>query len=73
MHVKLGQDRLGFDKSTRPAGGDRLPGVGSGVGEEEQDEEEGQIVRKAEMEQQVKELSEKPDIYEILSRIVKLY
>ncbi|KAI9464040.1 MCM-domain-containing protein [Lactarius psammicola] len=69
VHVKLGQDsRLGFDKSTRPAGGDRLPGVGGGVGEEEQDEEEGQIVRKAEMEQKVKELSEKPDIYEILAR-----
>ncbi|KAH9000555.1 MCM-domain-containing protein [Lactarius hatsudake] len=69
VHVKLGQDsRLGFDKSTRPAGGDRLPGVGGGVGEEEQDEEEGQIVRKAEMEQKVKELSERPDIYEILAR-----
>ncbi|KAH9167042.1 MCM-domain-containing protein [Lactarius sanguifluus] len=64
-----GQDsRLGFDKSTRPAGGDRLPGVGGGVGEEEQNEEEGQIVRKAEMEQKVKELSERPDIYEILAR-----
>ena len=69
VHVKLGQDsHLGFDKSTRPAGGDRLPGVGGGVGEEEQDEEEGQIVRKAEMEQKVKELSQRPDIYEILSR-----
>lgn len=69
VHVKLGQDsRLGFDKSTRPAGGDRQPGVGGGVGEEEQDEEEGQIVRKAEMEQKVKELSERPDIYEILAR-----
>jgi DNA replication licensing factor MCM4 len=69
VHVRLGQDaRLGFDRSTRPAGGDRVPGVGGGVGEEEQDEEEGQIVRKAEMEQQVKELSLKPDIYALLSR-----
>ena len=69
VHVRLGQDaRLGFDKSTRPAGGDRVPGVGGGVGEEEQDEEEGQIVRKAEMEQKVKELSLNPDIYALLSR-----
>lgn len=69
VHVRLGQDaRLGFDKSTRPAGGDRVPGVGGGVGEEEQDEEEGQIVRKAEMEQKVKELAQRPDIYALLSR-----
>ncbi|KAH9996351.1 MCM2/3/5 family-domain-containing protein [Russula vinacea] len=69
VHIRLGQDsRLGFDKSTRPAGGDRVPGVGGGVGEEEQDEEEGQIVRKAEMEQKVKELSQRPDIYGLLSR-----
>ena len=45
-----------------------MPGVGGGVGEEEQDEEEGQIVRKAEMEQKVKELSQRPDIYGLLSR-----
>ena len=69
VHIKLGQDAsLGFDKSTRPAGGDRLPGVGGGVGEEEQDEQEGQIVRKAAMEQRVKELSQRPDIYSLLSR-----
>ena len=70
VHVRLGQDaRLGLDKSTRPAGGDRVPGVGGGIGEEEQDEEqEGQIVRKAEMEQKVKELSQRPDIYALLSR-----
>jgi DNA replication licensing factor MCM4 len=70
VHVRLGQDaRLGLDKSTRPAGGDRVPGVGGGVGEEEQEEEqEGQIVRKAEMEQKVKELGQRPDIYAILSR-----
>ena len=33
VHVRMGtDDRLGFDKSTRPAGGDRIPGVGGGVG-----------------------------------------
>jgi len=69
VHVRLGQDaRLGLDKSTRPAGGDRVPGVGGGVGEEEQDEEEGQIVRKVEMEEKVKELGQCPDIYALLSR-----
>jgi DNA replication licensing factor MCM4 len=69
VHVRLGQDtRLGLDKSTRPAGGDRVPGVGGGVGEEEQDEEDGHIVRKAEMEQKVKELGQHPDIYALLSR-----
>lgn len=70
VHVRLGQDaRLGLDKSTRPAGGDRVPGVGGGAGEEEQEQEqEGQIVRKAEMEQKVKELSQRPDIYALLSR-----
>ncbi|KAH9968055.1 MCM2/3/5 family-domain-containing protein [Russula dissimulans] len=69
VHVRLGQDaRLAFDKSTRPAGGDRVPGVGgAGVGEE-QNEEEGMVVRKAEMEQKVKELSLHPDIYALLSR-----
>ncbi|KAI0299383.1 MCM-domain-containing protein [Multifurca ochricompacta] len=69
VHIKLGQDsRLGLDKSTRSAGGDRLPGVGGGVGEEEHGEEEGQVVRKAEMEQKVKELSQLPDVYALLSR-----
>ena len=69
VHVRLGQDaRLGLDKSTRPAGGDRVPGVGGGVGEEEQDEEEGQIERKVEMEQKVKELGQRPDIYALSCR-----
>jgi DNA replication licensing factor MCM4 len=70
VHVKLsGHDsRLALDKSTRPAGGDRLPGIGGGVGEEDEGEEEGQVVRKAEMEEKVKELGQRPDIYVLLSR-----
>jgi len=69
VHVCLSQDnRLGFDKLTRLAGCDRVPGVGGGIGKEEQDEQEGQIVRKADMEQKVKELALRPDIYAMLSR-----
>ncbi|KAI0060035.1 MCM-domain-containing protein [Artomyces pyxidatus] len=70
VHVRLGQDsRLGLDGSTRPAGGDRVPGVGGGVGEEDlEDQEEGLVTRKAEMEKKLKELSERDDIYELLSR-----
>lgn len=69
VHVRLGHDgRLGFDKSTRPAGGDRVPGVGGVGGTEEEEEREGRITLKAEMEEKLKELSERPDIYEILSR-----
>ncbi|KAI0267357.1 MCM-domain-containing protein [Gloeopeniophorella convolvens] len=71
VHVRLGQDaRLGLDLSTRPAGGDRVPGVGGGggVGEEAQDEEDGAHTRRAEMEQRVQELGQRPDIYELLAR-----
>ncbi|KAI0283726.1 MCM2/3/5 family-domain-containing protein [Russula brevipes] len=79
VHVRLGQDaRLGLDRSTRPAGGDRVPGVGGpgGMGEEElrDDEEEeegqgpGQSARKVEMEQKVRELTLRPDIYDLLGR-----
>jgi DNA replication licensing factor MCM4 len=39
VHIRLGGDgRLGFDRTTRPAGGDRIPGVGGvGGGDEEED------------------------------------
>ncbi|ETW77342.1 hypothetical protein HETIRDRAFT_156569 [Heterobasidion irregulare TC 32-1] len=69
VHMRLGHDgRLGFDESTRPAGGDRVPGVGGVGGTEEEEEREGRITLKAEMKEKLKELSERPDIYEILSR-----
>ncbi|KAI0696530.1 MCM2/3/5 family-domain-containing protein [Cytidiella melzeri] len=72
VHVRLGSDdRLGFDKTTRPAGGDRIPGVG-GVGEDEEEENpadrEKRQTRRAEMENKLRELSQKPDIYDLLAR-----
>lgn len=72
VHVRLGtDDRLGFDKSTRPAGGDRIPGVG-GVGEEVQEEDaadqEQRRTRRADLENKLRELSQRPDIYELLSK-----
>lgn len=70
VHVKLGGDgTLGFDKSTRPAGGDRLPGVGGvGDGADSEAEREGLQTRRTEMEAKLKQLSQRPDIYELLSR-----
>ncbi|KAI0342406.1 MCM-domain-containing protein [Trametopsis cervina] len=71
VHVRLGtDDKLGFDKSTRPAGGDRIPGVG-GVGEEEEDDptdREQRLTKRAEMENRLKLLSQRPDIYDLLAR-----
>ncbi|KAK0469030.1 cell division control protein 54 [Desarmillaria tabescens] len=73
VHVKLGSGTgLGFDKSTRPAGGDRVPGVG-GVGDGVDDEEEergrdGRQTRRAEMEDKIRQLSMRPDIYDVLSQ-----
>jgi DNA replication licensing factor MCM4 len=72
VHVRLGtDDRLGFDKSTRPPGGDRIPGVG-GVGQDEEEEStidrEKRLTKRAEMEAKLKELSQRPDIYDILAR-----
>ncbi|KAF8630419.1 hypothetical protein AX15_002969 [Amanita polypyramis BW_CC] len=71
VHIKLGTgDTLGYDKSTRPAGGDRLPGVG-GVGDDEEDEDHGEAkgrqTKKAELEAKLKELSRRPDLYELLA------
>ena len=72
VHIKLGGGgTLGFDKTTRPPGGDHVPGVG-GVGDGgDEDEEsgiEGRQSRKAELEEKLKELSRRPDIYELLAR-----
>ncbi|KAF8065134.1 MCM2/3/5 family-domain-containing protein [Lyophyllum atratum] len=69
VHVKLGGGgALGFDRSTRPAGGDRLPGVGDGGDEDEDSGVEGRQTRKAEMEATLIELSRRPGIYELLAR-----
>ncbi|KAA1471935.1 MCM-domain-containing protein [Dentipellis sp. KUC8613] len=67
VHVRIGLDgRLGNDKTTRPAVGDRVPGIG-GVGDPEEDEEDG-VMHKAEMEAKLRELSQREDIYDLLSR-----
>ncbi|KAG6883691.1 hypothetical protein C0992_008117, partial [Termitomyces sp. T32_za158] len=68
VHVKLGGGgALGFDRSTRPPGGDRLPGVGGGYDEEEENME-GRQTRKAEIETKLLELSRRPDIYQLLAQ-----
>jgi DNA replication licensing factor MCM4 len=69
VHIRLGGDsRLGLDKSTRPAGGDRIPGVGGVGGGDEEEDLEGNITRKEEMEAKLMELSQQDDIYELLAR-----
>jgi DNA replication licensing factor MCM4 len=67
VHLHLGHDsRLGFDKTTRPAGGDRVPGIG--VGGRDEEDHDGRGMRKEELEDKLKELSKREDIYELLSR-----
>ena len=76
VHVRLGtDDRLGFDRSTRPAGGDRVPGVGGvGGGVDMDDEEENAVERqrrttkREELEARLRQLSQRPDIYDLLAR-----
>jgi DNA replication licensing factor MCM4 len=71
VHVKLGAGgSIGFDRSTRAPGGDRLPGVGDGADQEEEDNPSGgerRQTRKAELEAKLRELSRRPDIYELLA------
>ena len=77
VHVRLGGGgTLGFDRSTRPPGGDKIPGVG-GIGDGADDDEEEQggaagagarKTRKAELEAKLIALSTRPDLYELLSR-----
>ncbi|KAI0080394.1 MCM-domain-containing protein [Panus rudis PR-1116 ss-1] len=74
VHIRLGtEDRLGFDKSTRPAGGDRIPGIGGVGGFEDEEEENGQdqeqaMTKQAQMEVRLRELSQRDDIYDLLAR-----
>lgn len=82
VHIRRGGGgRLGYDKTTRPGAADRLPGVGAaGVGGEEDDEDEvpgapldplaaaGQKSRKEQMEEKIRQLSQRPDIYDLLAR-----
>ncbi|KAF9045310.1 MCM2/3/5 family-domain-containing protein [Panaeolus papilionaceus] len=69
VHVKMGTGSgLSVDRSTR-SGSDRTPGIG-GVGDGGDDEfqQEGRQTRQAELEAKLKELSQRPDIYEYLAR-----
>lgn len=69
VHIKLGTGTtMGLDKSTRPAGGDRVSGLGGlGDGGDEDEEIEGRQSRKAELEDKLKTLSQRPDLYDYLA------
>ncbi|KAI0664107.1 MCM-domain-containing protein [Cubamyces menziesii] len=76
VHIRIGTgDKLGLDRSTRPAGGDRIPGVG-GVGggiDMDDDQEHGterqrRTTKREELEAKLRELSQRPDVYELLAR-----
>jgi DNA replication licensing factor MCM4 len=76
VHVSLTDaSRLGHDRSTRPAGRDTVPGVGGvGGGDLEEDAgaalaaEEGARSRRAELEERCREISQRPDLYDLLAR-----
>ncbi|KAF9260638.1 MCM-domain-containing protein [Marasmius fiardii PR-910] len=69
VHIKIGSSgTLGVDRTTRPAGGDKIPGVG-GVGDAEADDNRKDgIHRQAELEEKLRRLSQREDIYELLAR-----
>ena len=76
VHIRLAsEDRLGFDKSTRQAGGDRIPGVG-GVGggidmdddNESPAERQQRTTKREELETRLRELSQRADVYDLLAR-----
>ena len=78
VHVRIGRDNkraaggVGLDRSTRPAGGDRVPGVGN----DDNDIEEGDATfgdeprrsTRAESEVKLRALSQREDIYSLLAR-----
>jgi DNA replication licensing factor MCM4 len=79
VHITIGEgSRVGNDRSTRPAGGDKIPGVGGigGVGggdlEDEIGTTAGEVARskRAELEAKCVELSTRDDLYELLSRSI---
>jgi len=74
VHVRLSMGgSLGLDRSTRPAGGDKVPGIG-GVGDSADDQEleeqiaQGGLTRKAELEAKLINLSRRHDLYDLLAR-----
>ncbi|KIY49746.1 MCM-domain-containing protein [Fistulina hepatica ATCC 64428] len=69
VHLRLQSGTLGLDLSTR-APGEKAPGaagVGDGTDEDELMDKEGQQSRKAELEDRLRALSLRPDIYEVLA------
>lgn len=78
-HAAVGGDGLGLDRSTRPAGGDRIPGVGNDELEDgddldsNDDNVDGTTAprtrsTRAELEDKLRRLSQREDIYDLLSR-----
>lgn len=65
---------MGLDKSTRPAGGDRVPGVGNDDADNEIEEgdltfgDEPRRSTRAESEVRLRALSQREDIYSLLAR-----
>lgn len=75
VHTRLGADgALAFDRSTRPAAGDRMPGVGDSGGAEDPEFEDciagghRRRTRKAELEAKLIEISRRHDVYDYLAR-----
>ena len=80
VHVKIGRDNkhaarsVGLDRSTRPAGGDRVPGVGNDDADHDIEEDdaafgdEPQRSTRAESEVKLRALSQRKDIYSLLAR-----
>ena len=76
VHTRLGAGgTLGSDRNTRPATGDRMPGVGdAGNTMDNQEFEDGMAggqgrrTRKAELEARLIEISRKHDLYDLLAR-----
>ena len=88
VHVRIGRDKqhaggsggvdggLGLDRSTRPAGGDHVPGVGNDeiedrnfdLGDTNDAAELASRPTRAESEVRLRELSQREDIYSLLSR-----
>ena len=71
VHIKLGggsDGKLAFDKSTRPAGGDRIPGVGGEDVYAASKTSSSTSTRLADLEARLQAYSQRPDIYALLSR-----
>jgi len=76
VHTRIGAGgTVGFDRSTRPATGDRMPGVGDAGGsiddqvfEDSIAGGQGRRTKKAELEARLIDISRKHDLYDLLAR-----